>query len=485
MSPAEIGDLYRRIFNIPETVAPNFSGPSNDQYSGAPWPTDHNWTPFSPLPPRPPTTSVSASEDGGYTWEQDGTVAPNFSGPSSSQYSGQWSPLGPLPQLQPTTSVRASEEGGYTWGGTPQSYGNIYGYGDGLSSSFPLSPNYSGWGGLSQSDLDRLGQLPQLPQYSTPDRTMNTVANIGSKALGPWGSILNALYGFGTGAITGERLPSDPNASTLQSLFDPREPGLVQSGANYVGRQLYDLFGGGTSSVEQGSTSQDLVYNPYTGRMEPSPSSTLQPYGNTNTYDTLAQLQAMGGYSPQDVYNFYDQGGMSMMPAQGGLNFGASRFSTIDHGGAFNPSTYTSGNTSLDQAYGNTGTYDPTGSGWQAGTPSPTQPADTRSIDDQRLSWLNEMATSGQYTPEQMQDIYNFYMGSGTGTYAGGGGDSGGMLDAWGQPASYSGSYDTSNFNNANWGGQPLPLTSVTYDEGALLYGPNYDFTYGNPDDTN
>lgn len=82
------------------------------------------------------------------------------------------------------------------------------------------------------------------------------------------------------------------------------------------------------------------TYNPETGRytsepVGPQPTSPPAPYFNDNSLATLAQL----GGSAGDVANWLSQGNYSLMPAQGGLNFGMSRFSTLDHGGAFNPST--------------------------------------------------------------------------------------------------------------------------------------------------
>ena len=145
------------------------------------------------------------------------------------------------------TSVSAQEDGQAWINGQPD-YGQLPGWSsDYYQSSFPLQPFDIQPSPLTQGQLDRLGQLPSLPDDPTSGSWKNVAANaIGMALPFPLGFLANMGYGAGT-ALAGDRLPSDPNASTLRTLFDPSEPGL---GAK-AGQWVVDLFSGPKSAAEQ------------------------------------------------------------------------------------------------------------------------------------------------------------------------------------------------------------------------------------------
>lgn len=207
-----------------QMVPPNFSGPSNDQYSG------------------------------------DYLVQPTFGGPQ------QWN-FGNFSQPQ-QTRVTAQEDGQGVITGQPGTwdYGQPSWPQDFYQSSFPLQPFDIQPSGLTQSQLDQLGRLPSLDQGIGAG--WNTAANLAGLALPGFGGMaLNALYGLGTG-LAGETLTSDPSKGFLESMIDPREPGMIASGANWLGRQLSPA-----EESLQKAYSQTDAYDQSTGRYIPGAGS--------------------------------------------------------------------------------------------------------------------------------------------------------------------------------------------------------------------
>lgn len=197
-------------------------------------------------------------------FENYGTSAPNFTGPSNDQFSGDWN------TAQPETwpNLTGPSGNGYSGNYTP------------TQSDFPLSPFNIQPGSLNQSQLDYLSQLPAL-QSQGIGAGWNTAANLAGLALPGFGGMaLNALYGLGTG-LAGETLTSDPDKSFLGRMLDPREPGLIASGLNYAGRAINDMLSPAERSAEDAYGRSDVYNKDGSGWQMGAPAYSATPVDNT------------------------------------------------------------------------------------------------------------------------------------------------------------------------------------------------------------
>jgi hypothetical protein len=96
---------------------------------------------------------------------------------------------------------------------------------------------------LTDRDLAQFMQTPRLPRQEGPGTAYNVLMN-GLGLLGPFGTAAGALGGFATG-LTGDHLsqPDNTDNGLIGKARDYLEsPGLVASGANWLGRQIGGLF---------------------------------------------------------------------------------------------------------------------------------------------------------------------------------------------------------------------------------------------------
>jgi hypothetical protein len=225
-------------------------------------------------------------------------VAPNYSGPSNDQYSGEYlvPPTFGGPQqwsfedyTRQNPTVSAQEQGYGTITSQPSWPQDFY------QSSTPLQPFNIQPSGLTQSQLDQLGRLPSLDQGIGAG--WNTATNLAGLALPGFGGMaLNALYGLGTG-LAGETLTSDPSKGFLESMIAPREPGMIASGANWLGRQLSPA-----EESLQKAYSSTSSYDPISGRYMDgaSPASTAAMAAPTDFGGTFGNGEFQQWYAPND-----------------------------------------------------------------------------------------------------------------------------------------------------------------------------------------